>query len=206
MFDEIFILVLDRKIDQVTIHEETGWHCTNFLVGDGRLKDRKYGYIDEVVAGRAQAWNYTKSIHALVRYAQSVNISSFLLFEDDACVTKHFTKNIQQVSEEFAALDNWDLFYLGSNCMNGINTRITNNIIKSNYILDWHAVIINYTAYDTILSIPPSTEHTFDGLIAERMRKGFLNAYSCWPSLITQKSGWSSNENRFIDRSINHNI
>lgn len=206
MFDEIFILTLDRKIDQVTIHEETGWHCVNFLVGDGRLKDRKYGYIDEVVAGRAQAWNYTKSIHALVRLAKTQNISSFLLFEDDACITKHFHKNFQQVRDEFAVLPNWDLFYLGGNYMNGVNTKVSPLIIKSNYILDWHSVIINHTAYDTILSINPSTEHTFDGMMGCKMQKGFVNAYGAYPSLITQKSGWSHNENKYVDRSVNHSI
>lgn len=208
MFDEAFILTLDRKADQVTIHKETHWACTTFLVGDGQLKDKKYDYIDEQVAGRKQAWNYTKSIHAIVNTAIKKNLKTFLLFEDDATIAPRYHDLLDIVVGEFeyGLKYNWDLFYLGSNHVNGINTRVTEHIIKSNYVLDWHAVIINHTAYDIILSVNPSTEHTFDGMVGERMRKGFINAYCASPSLVTQKPGWSHNEGKFIDRSVNHNI
>lgn len=203
MFDEAYILTLDRKTDQVTIDKETGWACQTFLVGSGSLKDKKYDYIDEQVAGRAQAWNYTKSIHALVKKAQG--LSSFLMFEDDATITKHWD-SFNKVAAELKSIPNWDLFYLGGNYVNGLNIKVTDHIIKGTYILDWHAVVINHTAYDIILSINPSTEHTFDGMMGEKMKKGFLNAYGAYPSLITQKPGWSHNEGRFIDRSVNHSI
>lgn len=211
IFDKIVCLVLDRQLPEVTIHKELaayGWEVEFFVAGDGiTVSPDRYNYIDEKVEGRAQAWNYTKSLHAITTKARDEGWSNFLFCEADSVLTPKFERvwpvALAEINACYLA---WDTLHLGSNIRNGINTKISDHIIQSTYTLDLHAVAFNWTMYDIILGIKPSAHATFDGQLADRQKRGMFLSYSIDPSIITQKAGWSHNENRHVDRSINHNL
>jgi len=209
LIEKAYCLSLDKKLPHISICMEFGPYNINveqLWVGDGKLFPHgKYFHIDENVNGRKQAYNYAICIHKIVYLAQKEGFKNFLFLEDDATLTAKFSIIFPKLTQELEDIGIvYDMLFLGGNHKNGPHTKISNYIIKPTYSLDLHAVIFSHTIYDIILSINPSTQHTFDGMLAEKQRRGLISVYACHPSIITQKPGFSFNENRIVDRSHNH--
>lgn len=209
LFEKAVCLTLDKNYDNVTIDKELyqyGVEVERLVVGNDLGDLYVYFHVDEQVPGRQQAYNYKRCLDKAIRAAKISGISRLLWLEDDAVLTEKFPKIYPKLLNVFnTSLVDFDLFMLGGNHVNGpIQKEVNGHIIRPSYSLDYHAVVFNWTIYDLILSIEPSAARTFDGIVADMQQKGIVKVLACHPSIITQKDGWSDNENRYVSRSINH--
>jgi hypothetical protein len=215
VFDGIFCLALDERLanKQITIVDELLSFDREaavqlLLVGNGNLyPGSAYFHIDVDVPGRKQAYNYGLCLRKILSLARENGCGNFLFLEDDAVFTPRFTTLFPLAVEELREFDlQWDMLFIGGNHVNGVVYGVPGckYVIRPTYSLDMHAVAFNASAYDRIIGINPSAQHTMDGIIGEAQKKGELKALAFHPSLITQKPGWSKNENRLVDRSVNH--
>lgn len=209
IFDKIVCLVLDRQLAEVTIHKELakfGWEVEFFVAGNGiTVSPERYNYIDEKVEGRSQAYNYAKCLQSITKEANDKGLQNFLFCEADCLLKENFTtifpKAIEEINNQNIL---YDMLFIGGNHVNGRNIKISDHIIKPEYSLDLHCVVFNWTIYDIILNLEPSAYATFDGKLANLQKNKLIDVFAINPSIATQKSGFSYNENRIIDRSVNH--
>ncbi len=208
-FDSIVCHTLDLRYHQVTIDKELaplGGELKMFVVGDGRkLPEGMYNRVDVDKWPRRQAYNYAAGLIQILKQERERGTKRLLYLEDDAVLSPRFQEVFVKAWAELDALRHgWDLLYLGGNHGNDTITRLSRHIIRPTYSLDLHGVAMSERAFEVISAIEPSAEHTIDGVIAERQRKGELRVLAITPSIILQKVGWSYNENRNVNRSENH--
>jgi len=214
MFDKSVCMLFDKRFFNVTIHNELDFLDMNFFIcGDGKqLPWDWYNYIDLKDVERPQAVNYANCLKAVLANAKASKLKNLFFCEDDAEVNRERYPNykgaLELIWEEFQRLEvEWDMLYLGGNiqCATQVEAvKISDRfgIAKANYILDMHATVFNESSFDKILKIA-SCSATIDGLIADR-HKDEIKAYTVYPVLITQKDGFSYNENCFKSRKANH--
>ncbi len=207
---DIVVLSLDKRLDNHFIYDDLRTRFTTnpprrYIVGDGEiLPPFDYNHIDIEIEGRKQAYNYTICIHKILKSSYK---DCIWLIEDDAVLTHRFDSHFKLFVEEFESLNrSFDVLFVGGNHVNGPCEQISTHIIKPRYSLDLHSVIFHRKAFEKLLSIEPSTCRTFDGVVADMQKNGQLEVYAFHPSLLTQRSGVSGNENEVKDRRVNHFI
>jgi len=211
MIDRIVCLSYDKRQDSTIIEEfeSRGWTTERFLAGDGLIYPiEEYDYLDVDVEGRKQAYNYSECLKTILTTSKNLNHSNLLFLEDDAIINKRYKDSFNEIFRITlnAVKDiNWDMLYLGGNIQSATKLeRISDNVIKANYILDMQATVFNKSCFDKILNIESPSGRTIDGIIADKQKSGEIIALSCIPIIITQKANYSFNEMRNVDRSENH--
>jgi len=217
-FDQAICMTLDDNLinskGNLIFNELPEWKIKKFIVS-GKHK-QLFGYVDheDVFVSndpkfRHQAYNYYLCIQKIIQQAKEDGLDNIVFFEDDAVLCPTFNNIFPLAIEELCSRPewySWDLLFLGGNHNLFGYSKITPHIIRPNYSLDYHAVVFNWKIFDLVLSLQPSGYATFDGKMADMQRKGLLTAYALNPTVITQRAGFSTNENRWVDRSINHNL
>jgi len=211
--DRIVCLTVDKRVKESTIrHDLEKWDMKveTFLCGEGELYPKDwYNFIDEKVEGRSQAWNYGRCLLKILSTSLEAGHEQILFLEDDAKINPRYENNFTEVFayhlHQLSFVKNWDMCYLGGNIQcAGKVVQETPNVLRANYILDMQGMIFKRSAMEEIVKINPSTEATIDGMISEKVRNGVLTALTFSPVLITQYPNFSYNENKFVNRGLNH--
>ena len=205
-FDRIECICLDKRVEQWEELEkqfsDRGALVNRFVVGKGSvLQKDQYDQIDEDEIPDDNIWDnrFTKNAYfchmshrKILEKAKADGVKNILLLEDDCKLSDSFDKIINDVSNQMIELnicDKWDTFSFGQNITWGNATRVSKNILKLNGgVYCWHAIAINYTVYDELLSLP--IIGPFDYLWANYIQPKF-NCYGIWPSVALQKPGMS---------------
>lgn len=128
----------------------------------------------------------------VIKNARKNGFKRILLLEDDV----QFVTNVQSKFNDI--LDQvplqWGLLYLGGN-EKGRPTKISNNIFKVSNMLMAHAVGIDESAYDDLVSLMESMELPNDFCFAHVQKK--LPCYAISPFLAWQRAGWSDLELKY---------
>lgn len=210
LFSHAVVMTLDKRLkandlgNAAASFREAGLPVQEFLVGDGQLFPAgNYDWIDQDASPRRQAFNYASAFRQIINQARIPRwCNAFLYLEDDAELVPGAFEQLPVSLQELISLvgDQWHLLFLGSNCLNGPVEVVSPSLIKPSYVLDLHAVAINWRALPLLASVEPSSHRTIDGVIADMIKDGRLTTYACNPSIIYQKVGWSHNENRMDDK------
>jgi len=190
-----------------------------FFTGDGEILpkdqynkinwDRKYmgswgyGNSDET---RWRHWNACISHKLMIERAKTNNWDKFLMCEDDIYITSRFERVWNGVKDK---IPDFDLLYLGywrPNEEDGYDKEHEDNFKEKNIVgidkMDraggLHAVIINSTMYDFILSLP--AVNPLDSQLNAYHSK--LRSYFVFPKILHVKSNFSFCENGWFERRI----
>lgn len=130
----------------------------------------------------------------VLKYAQHLKLKNCLILEDDAKFSKKFIEN-------FEALDipqDWDMLYLGGNVLEKreLPKRVNDKLFRCKNVRSNHAILINSSAYDTLLS---SLSCDLDIDLQFIKCQEILNCYLAHPPLATQRPGASDIGNTFLD-------
>jgi len=211
--DKIYIINLDKRIKspQNNILNLLSIYAPikQYNCGDGILFPKEwYDYIDINTDGRKQAYNYAQCMINIIQDAKNSNYESILILEDDAKINPRYENTFHEVFDDTLKqleIFDYDVCYLGGNVQDAsFILKLTDNLCAPNHLLDMQACIWNKSSFDKILEMKPSTTHTIDGLIGEKIRNRTLHAICRLPVLITQEANFSYNENKEVDRSQNH--
>jgi len=209
LFDEVAVLNVDRRVKEFSriesMLQSVGWtkNINRFVVGKGDiLPEDEYSRIDEL--GCSNKWNdngYShlpnsyhafKAFQAIVGQAYTSGATSILLLEDDCQFTPNFKEVLEKAEKDISQADSWDMLYLGANHTWHSTKEVGPNLLKLAGSLCWHAVGLRRTVFPTILQWAP--DRPID-LKAEQLHR-FSNCYAVWPSIATQKPGYSYVEGR----------
>lgn len=226
LFEEAVVLNVDKRPGEfIRIYETLrglGYDnpITQFIVGKGELlPQERYSRIDEEHVSRewaaGQFAQLPNSYHAFRAYqtivgqAAAKSVKSLLLLEDDCVFTDYAVDKAKRAGDLLDMLKiNWDMLYLGANHTWSPTQEITQEILKLNGSVCWHAVGLKHTVFDTILSW--SADRPIDLKAAQELHPQF-NCYAVWPSVALQKPGYSSVEGKvrdyseyWVNKGINH--
>lgn len=209
LFDEIFVLNVDRRAKEFTRIEsmvhDAGWtrSINRFIVGKGEvLPEDEYSRIDD--AGPSRKWcesgyaNLPNSYHAfkafqaIITKAYGMGLRTILLLEDDAQFTPNFKEVLEKAGEESCSVPQWDMLYLGANHTWNRTVEVSPHLLRLFGSLCWHAVGLKCSVFPTIINWTP--DKPID-LKAQELHNQF-NCYSVWPSIATQRPGYSYVEGR----------
>jgi hypothetical protein len=209
LFDEIVVLNVDRRAKEFARIEQmvhdVGWtrNINRFVVGKGDvLPEDEYSRIDE--AGTSNKWNDNgfshlpnsyhafKSFQAIVGKAYTDKLNSILILEDDCQFTPNFKEVLEKAEEGIANAAPWDMLYLGANHTWNTTEELSNNLLKLSGSLCWHAVGLSKNVFPTILTW--QADKPID--LKAQMLHRYCNCYAVWPSIATQKPGYSYVEGR----------
>jgi hypothetical protein len=212
LFDEVCVLNVDRRVKDFprieSMLQDVGWtkNINRFVVGKGDvLPEDEYSRIDDL--GCSNKWNCAgysnipnsyhafKSFQAIIGKAYTDNINSILILEDDCQFTPNFKEVLEKAESDILISPKWDMLYLGAN-----HTWHTtesaykgcDNLLKLSGSLCWHAVGLNKSVFPTILSWDVDRPIDLKAQVLHR----HCNCYSVWPSIATQKPGYSYVEGR----------
>lgn len=108
------------------------------------------------------AWGCLQSHIGVIKNAQNHGLDAVVILEDDCELEPYFHKVMSEVEEQLQTLS-WDILYLGGNLHRKSKvSKVTNNLLKSQGITLTHAMIINKTAYQTILDEAPISGLSID--------------------------------------------
>ena len=142
-----------------------------FIAGQGNLlPEKRYDHIDtnDVAPtwsygnGQARINNYNIFLchQQMIQHAKDHRWNNVLLLEDDAIILPRFKALIPQVLAQLDQM-NWDACYLGHHHPDKDQYEAeyqnsgTVQVRYTNHMGGWHGVLLNHTAYDPLLSVPP---------------------------------------------------
>jgi GR25 family glycosyltransferase involved in LPS biosynthesis len=181
-----------------------------FLCGDGSL-ELPYSHIDinqlppQYVSSinyatwfsRPSAFNCWLAHRKILQKTLDENLANVLIVEDDAFIENDF-EEILAHTEDFWNQNSWDMIYFGSYLSQGNWSYTSNkNILKVHNCGGWHGVLINKNVITTLLQYPPLGP--FDWLCSQVIHPNY-NCYAIYPSIISQKSGFSFVENSNLEK------
>ena len=96
----------------------------------------------------------TLSHKTLIEHCKKENLKNVLIFEDDVLFVETDMDKLEKAFNELNTLSNWDLFYIGvTMCpFSGKFTRVTDNIMKTNFAYTTHAYGVNAQAFDPMIA------------------------------------------------------
>lgn len=96
---------------------------------------------------------------SIIKKSKEENLKNVLIFEDDVLFIDENVKYIEESLDQLSN-ENWTLFYLGATLEPhyGAVTRVTNNLVKTNFAFTTHAYAINSNIFDKILNEAPSSK------------------------------------------------
>lgn len=137
-------------------------------------------------------------INAL-KYSKNKGYNSVLILEDDACLRPNFDTNFADWAKQVP--DNWQCLYLSGNY--GVASQdgkgaylVRPHIARCRNTLTTAAWACHNTVYDEVVAALESCSVQVDVALCEIQRK--LCVYGFYPSLITQRDGFSDIQQTFV--------
>lgn len=176
-FDKIFVINLPSRTDRLLqIAEEL----------------YKWGIPYELVNATPHengAEGLRITVENIFRDAVAKNLSSVLIFEDDAMFVESCgnpNETMEQVVKQLPPT--WQLLYLGAQCTNGFKAKPSNNLLLLDMAFATHAWAISLDGMKEILAA--GLEAPIDNSVVKTVQpKG--NTYITYPLLCTQRPGYS---------------
>lgn len=144
-FDKIYCINLDERVDR--------WE-------QAQKEFDKMGLSDvtrfSAVKHEKGAIGCRESHLGIIKEAKELGLKNVLIFEDDVLVLDDYLDKVEDSLNELNGLD-WDLFYLGATVDPNVGrlTKVTPNIVRTNFAYTTHAYAINHTMFDFILDQGP---------------------------------------------------
>lgn len=207
-FDKVVVLNVDKRIcEQERLNKDVkslGGSPVYFIVGDGKVNNQTY---DRINIEPSQEWmngpfkrlrnsyNAFLSYQDIIKDAKEKNLNNICLLEDDV----EFRCNAEVLMSINLNIlhDKWDLLYLGANHTWAKTKKVAPNLLQIDGSVCWHAIALNKTVFDEILSWKP--DRPIDDKAKELHKK--YRCYAIWPSIAVQRPGFSNVEGRFVDYS-----
>lgn len=205
LIDAAFCLLLDKRADfwpeLNRSFSNVGITLNKFLVGDGKLFPREeYNHIDieelppiypttnmyPSWTNKPNAYNAFLSHRKILEYAYVKNLNNIMIVEDDVKIEDDFTEILSKATD-FLDTHNVDMLYLGAFHHN--NTElVSNNVLKLKQSGGFHAVIISKKIIKLLLSFLPLGPYDW---LAEQYIQEKYDCYAIYPSIVSQKDGYS---------------
>lgn len=131
----------------------------------------------------------------VVKRANELNLSSYIVLEDDALFRPGFSLLYQKFLNQVP--DDWDLIYFGANHNNTKPKRISENVVKVNGSFTTHAMMVSCTMYDALIEKWSNPIKNVDVLLSELHDK--FNCYCFYPNLVGQRQGFSDILNKDVN-------
>ena len=216
MIEKIVVLNVDKRYEEFDrikndlINRYYKGKIERFLVGKGNIRPKEeYGRIDEertsdlwhrgAFANLPNSYHAFKSFQAIISKALVDGNNNVLILEDDAKFTNidDFTETFNNAIEQIQGTE-CDLLYLGANHTWAKTKEINKNLLKLNGSVCWHAVWINKPLFKNILTW--TADRPIDLKAAQSLHDEY-NCFAVWPTIITQKPGFSEVEQKYRDYS-----
>lgn len=124
----------------------------------------------------------------VIRMAKNNGSKNVLILEDDAlfynCESYQGLNIIESALDNLSKVDNWEIFYLGSNIFDKELNLVSNNLIKCECCVSLQGYIVNHTCFDKIL------ENKFDkpyDVMDIFVNNNFKEKYMVYPVTLLQK-------------------
>ncbi len=130
-----------------------------------------------------------------VKRAKELNLSNYLVFEDDMEPAADFIDNFKDFMDQVPA--NWDMIYFGVNADNGNPEKISKNIFRLSKGYTTHAIAVKNTMYDAMIEKWSTPNKQVDVLLSEL--HPHFNVYTFCPNLVGQKAGKSDILNKEVN-------
>lgn len=208
-----YCLILDKRIEfwsnlQDSFNQK-GINLQKFLVGDGALNEEyshidinenPYVYhnsIDYMTWYTPPPYNAFLSHKKIIKKSLEEGQDHVLIVEDDVFIENDFDEMLWKV-EPFFHDNKWDAVYFGGYHRNGSwNLTPNDSVIKLNGSGGWHGVLLTKPIMEELVNAIPIGPYDW------QMGKFYHNRYDCYaiyPSIISQKSGFSYVENSNLDK------
>lgn len=198
-FDKIYCINLDDRIDRWKSAEEQFLKNNLIVERIPAIKgaDLNLEWPSEIKEG---AVGCSLSQLFTLKLAKHLNLSSYLLLEDDIQFDENFLEKFSEIYENQVP-DNWDMLYLGGQHFHGMNlTQVNKNVYKCEYTLAAHSIVFKNTVYDRFIKSLVDITKPCDVHYAESHKD--INAYVIIPHLTWQKNTYSDIEKVNIDYSF----
>lgn len=130
----------------------------------------------------------------LVKNAEFLGLSNFLIFEDDVEFCNTFQKDVNIFLENVP--DDWDIIYFGGNHLDHFPVPVNEYVSRCVSTRTTHALIFRNTCYNKVLDKITSFYSPVDEMLAEMQKKGEVIAYVPVPSLVWQFESYSDIEEK----------
>jgi hypothetical protein len=181
----------------------------NYVLHLADRKDREETMVQELDSfcpGEWEVWpgrrepnaklGISRSIRALVAFAQQQALASVLMFEDDV----EFFSSRSRAQWDECVLElppDWHLLLGGSYAYCG--AQATPHLKKLSNFCSLHCVLFRDTVYETVLRHQPEQEQLVPGDIDCWLSTLGLNVYLCDPQVAVQHNGFSDNAKAFTN-------
>ena len=191
--DKKFVINLERRPDRLLEIEKQFYNLNFenyeiFKAVDGILLSKHIKLKQGQVACRL-------SHKSLIEKAKAERLKHVIIFEDDADLDSDIINKFQNLTIP----EDWDVLYLGAHNFRPLK-MINENIGRCVTSLSTVAYIVNYKAYDEVLS-SLNNDEILDLIYCNHLSKS-LNMYCVKPNLVVQRSGYSDIEQHEVDYSI----
>lgn len=212
--DIAYCVILDKRIDfwpdlQKSFADK-GIDLKKFVVGDGKtLPEKEYSLID--IPEKPPLYNVTNFYPSWVTKTNAYNAflshrkiidtcflrrnKNVLIIEDDVFIENDFNEIINNIGDYFEN-NQFDLIQFGA-YHSGKTQEILPNLLKTSDSGGWHGVLINNSIFRHLLSFLPVGP--FDWICGQYIQNNY-NCYSIYPSIISQKNGYSYVEGSELDK------
>jgi len=201
-FQESYCINLDRRKDR--------WESCSAQFAKNNIEVKRISAIDgrEFFKSPSSGTRRNASAHAnaalnlnhtmLIQECKAKKIKSILIFEDDVLFVDNFERQFFELSKKVP--EDWDILYLGGYHEGGLD-KICDRVYKCKWTLCMHAIGIHSRMFDEIIKKYQSFMETkpADHIIADMHSK--CNAYTFYPFLATQASGYSDINFKKVDNS-----
>jgi GR25 family glycosyltransferase involved in LPS biosynthesis len=215
--------MLDTRIDNWSYIQKQCKKYLNqipqlYLAGDGHLRifDCQYSYIDKnelpprlPSTTSYPTWMTARSMNAynchmgLLKQAYDDKIEILLMLEDDIIFEEDFSE-IWNKCEGFFLNNYWDIILFGAYHNKNTTEYITQNILKitnsggtHGWLLKPQIVVPKILQYGPIAPV--------DTILSQYVQNT-LTCYSVYPSIISQKSGFSNLEQSYLNKPSRYHI
>ena len=181
-FDKIYCINLDERTDR--------WE-------QAQKEFIKLGIVDverfSAVRHEKGAIGCRESHLKIIKKVKELGLRNVLIFEDDVLVLEEAINSVEKSLDELNTLE-WDLFYFGATIDPNVGrlTKISDNLVKTNFAYTTHAYAVNGVIFDLILDQAPL--HGIIDVFYCRYIVPRGNSYIINPMLCIQQESYSDIE------------
>ncbi len=143
----------------------------------------------------------SKAFHNTFLKIKEEGYDRVLVCEDDMMFCENGLENVEKALDQISEFPDWDFLYFGGLIIDGEVKRVSENLLKPNIVLTFHAVGINSKCIDELLTFRPYTDCIYDGWIGDRT---YFNKYFVHPMSVIQREGESDID--ITGNAITHDI
>jgi hypothetical protein len=214
--DKAQCLILDKRyIEWISTTQlsfiNKGINLIPFIAGNGKNIDLDYNHIDLIESPPITKFT-TKELTSWRKYPNAYNAylchkkmieqallekrKNLLIVEDDAFIENDFDEILEE-AESFLLQSKWDMIYFGAYHKNTSSPMANNYVRQVNGSAGFHCVLIHNRIFDLMLEYGPI------GPMDEVCNKFIHQTHKCYaiyPSIVTQKSGYSYIEHSQLEK------